>query len=86
MQKWVRCRFADWVVASDENWHNGYDGLLNEYQLALLRRGEKDLTRKTWWEPGPHHNQAPTYNTSPNSSLQTPGLGTSVFEAALLKD
>lgn len=48
VQKWVRCRFADWVVASDENWHNGYRALLHEYQLAL-RRGAKDLTRKTWW-------------------------------------
>ena len=42
VQKWVRCRFADWVVASDENWHSGYDGLLNEHQLARA----KNLKRK----------------------------------------
>ena len=48
VQKWVRCRFAEWVVASDENWHNGYDGLLNEYQLALRnhRNGATDLKRQ----------------------------------------
>ena len=44
VQKWVRCRFADWVVASDKNWHHGYDGLLNEYQRAL-RNGATDLKR-----------------------------------------
>ena len=48
VQRWVRCRFADWVVASDENWHNGYDGLLNEYELALRnhRNGATDLRRQ----------------------------------------
>ena len=48
VQKWVRCRFAEWVVASDENWHSGYDGLLNEYQLALRnhRNGATDLKRQ----------------------------------------
>ena len=53
VQKWVRCRFADWVVASDENWHNVYDGLLNEYQLAL--RSGADLPRKLreWRLPSP---------------------------------
>ena len=44
VQRWVRCRFADWVVASDKNWHHGYDGLLNEYQRAL-RNGATDLKR-----------------------------------------
>ena len=44
VQKWVRCPFADWVVASDKNWHHGYDGLLNEYQRAL-RNGATDLKR-----------------------------------------
>ena len=42
VQKWVRCQFADWVVASNEKWHHGYDGLLYEYQRALSN-GATDL-------------------------------------------